>query len=535
MSFRQCRKRRIICRRRFVVANTAAIVLLLECMLVSSLLSTSFFCNGNKNPSAWSSDSSSSFWKLPKPSTATTKWTTPVVLLGTTSDQNQIAAWVTQQRSRRNLPHSKRTSLLLPCAGYYIPSPTTMGSRRRNSVLFSRKGDETDNGDYDKDYNQRNGNDNMKKSKEMVHTKGLLSILGNFKYGVNRVNKDFLGLTWKVYSQTFLWMAPFVVLLFVILPLWSKSSSPFFQLLAIQVQGFLKRTFEVLAEGSRFFFVRPMHGLAQLIVNWCSTGSASAANNSVWKTRSSRKSMLLWGLFWGPVLEEFIFRFAFRGLWKVLFRPISIGTENSTTSNSADTQIIKPDTTMMVLPLSFATKILSDFRKTLTQEHQQPRYTNRNWRIASGICFGIAHFSNFFPIDPSQYTMDGEIRLPSGTVRERFLLSLFPGDFASQSANKEFCLVSMVLAGAIYQALHCFINTVILYGPLLDSPRSKKGGIFAAIGAHIAWNANVLWLVSNLKLRVVVRLVSLKLVSRYHQKENRKRQDRVDQEESEWQ
>eukprot|EP00533_Pseudo-nitzschia_delicatissima_P014332 CAMPEP_0197280012 /NCGR_PEP_ID=MMETSP1432-20130617/20923_1 /TAXON_ID=44447 /ORGANISM="Pseudo-nitzschia delicatissima, Strain UNC1205" /LENGTH=51 /DNA_ID=CAMNT_0042746629 /DNA_START=15 /DNA_END=167 /DNA_ORIENTATION=+ len=51
---------------------------------------------------------------------------------------------------------------------------------------------------------------------------------------------------------------------------------------------------------------------------------------------------------------------------------------------------------------------------------------------------------------------------------------------------------------------------MILYGPLLDSPRSKKGGFFAAIGAHIAWNANVLWLVSNLKLRVVLRLVSLK-------------------------
>ena len=50
MNFRQCRKRRIICRRRFVVANTAAIVLLLECMLVSSLLSMKFFCNGHKNP-----------------------------------------------------------------------------------------------------------------------------------------------------------------------------------------------------------------------------------------------------------------------------------------------------------------------------------------------------------------------------------------------------------------------------------------------------------------------------------------------------
>ena len=533
MNFRQCRKRRIICRRRFVVANTAAIVLLLECMLVSSLLSMKFFCNGHKNPSTWSSDSSSSFWKLPKSSTTTTRYRSPVLLLGTTSDQNQIAAWVTQQTSRGNLPHLKRTSRLLPCAGYYIPSPTTMGSRKRNSSLFSRNRDETDNGDHDMNYNQRNRNE-MDKSEGANHRKGLLSILGNFKYGVNRVNKDFLGLTWKVYSQTFLWMAPFVVLLFVILPLWSKSSSPFLQVLAIQVQGFLKRTFEVLAEGSRVFFVRPMHGLAQLIVNWCSTGGASAANNSVWKTRSSRKSMLLWGLFWGPVFEEFIFRFAFRGLWKVLFRPISIRSKNKNTTNSADTHIVEPDDSMLVLPLSFVTRILSDFRNTPRPE-PKPRYTNRNWRIASGICFGIAHFSNFFPIDPSQYTMDGEIRLPSGTVRERFLLSLFPGDFAFQSVNKEFCLVSMVLVGAIYQALHCFINTMILYGPLLDSPRSKKGGFFAAIGAHIAWNANVLWLVSNLKLRVVLRLVSLKLVSRNHQKQNRKRQDRIDQEESKWQ
>ncbi len=146
-------------------------------------------------------------------------------------------------------------------------------------------------------------------------------------------------------------------------------------------------------------------------------------------------------------------------------------------------------------------------------------YSNRSWRIASGICFGIAHFSNFFPIDPSQFTMDGEIRLPSGTVRERFLLNLFPADFAA--TNKEFCLTSMVLAGAVYQGMHCFINTMILYGPLLDSPRSKRGGVFAAIGAHIAWNANVLWLFTNLKMRALFRIVSLSL-SKHDQKKEEK-------------
>jgi hypothetical protein len=329
-----------------------------------------------------------------------------------------------------------------------------------------------------------------------------------------------------------LWTAPFVVLLFVILPACSSSSSPFLRLLATRLQGFLRSTFEILAEGSRVCFVRPMHALAQLTISWWTAGSV-ANPRSAWKSGFSGRGILLWGLLWGPIIEELIFRFAFRRFWKALFRPIAIGSNNSSEDRTPDDQHLKKKTkpvngkySVLVSPWSLLAEILSSPRPIpLQNKKPKPRYINRSWRITSGVCFGIAHFSNFFPIDPGKYTFDGEIRLPTGTVLERFLLGLFPGDFASQTANKEFCLVSMVLVGAVYQAMHCFINTMILYGPLLDSKsKSKRGGIFAAIGAHIAWNTNALCLVTNLKLRLLRKLVVLPLF-RSIQQQNRKRQD----------
>ena len=323
------------------------------------------------------------------------------------------------------------------------------------------------------------------------------SLFGNVSYGANRVHRDFLALAWNVYSRTFLFMAPFVVLMCIILPRCRISSSPSLQLLALKVLRFLNRTFEVLAEGSRVFWVRPMHGLVKRIVQWCSRGRTSPSG-SVWRSGGSTNTMI-WGLFWGPIVEELVFRFAFRGLWKALFRPIAIGSTNSKGSNSVDPY----DNKIYAPPrLPLINKIPSFFRRTSHQtKESKSKYTNQSWRIASGVCFGIAHFSNFFPINANDFTYNGEIQLPNGTIRERFLLGLFPSDFASH--NKEFCLVSMHLVGAVYQATHCFINTILVYGPLMDTPRSQRGGLFAAIGAHIAWNANTLWFVSNIKLRLL--------------------------------
>ena len=390
---------------------------------------------------------------------------------------------------------------------------STSSRRRRRSALFSRDHDETD---IEKEEDQTD-----EKSFGSIgnEKKGMFSVLEDVRYGVNIVHKDFLGLTWRVYSQTFLWTAPFVCLLFVILPACSSSSSPFLQLLATRVQGFLSGSFVMLAECSSMFFVRPMHALA----SWWKAGSV-AGPRSAWKSGVSGRGILVWGLLWGPIVEELIFRFAFRKFWKALFRPLAIGSNNSSEDRTPDDQPVNVKNLMLVAPLSLFADILSSIRPVhLQSKKPKARYINRSWRIASGVCFGIAHFSNFFPIDPGKYTFDGEIRLPTGTMRERFLVGLFPPGFASQPANKEFCLVSMVMFGAVYQAMHCFINTMILYGPLLDS-KSKRGGIFAAIGAHIAWNTNALCLITNLKLRILRKMVLLPLF-RSIQQQNRKRQD----------
>lgn len=495
-------RRRSIRGRRSINVATAVIIILLELLVgnnVSSCLSKSLFCHGHKAPSSLSV---SSFSLRQSSKTKTSLQRTHIQLGAILSDQNQITAWIPQHTYRGNQVRHR----LPPCVGYYIPTPTSCGRNIAISTLFSRKDNgkeifSTDNDDSDGLRETKGGNDTC--DDNIKSQKGLLSVLEDFRFGVNRVNKDFLHLTWRVYSRTLLWMTPLVVLLFIVLPTCTTSSSPSLQIFATNVHGFLKSAFESLARVSRVVFVRPMHGVVRWILSWSSTTVGNTSTPvSAWNSRSTLKGTLLWGLFWGPIVEELIFRFAFRGFWKVLFRPITIGTSNGSRINTVDSL----DKNIALTGNSTFNAILSIFRRNSDRSQEpEPKYNNRSWRIASGICFGIAHFSNFFPINPAQYTFEGEIRLPSATRRERFLLALFPGDFAA--THKEFCLTSMVLTGAVYQATHCFISTMLLYGPLLDAPKSQKGGIFAAIGAHIAWNANVLWLVTNLKLRALWKIL----------------------------
>ena len=502
---------------RYSVVSPVVIVLLLQLLVYwnpSCSLPPSCFCYCRKAPSLLSSSFSSSS----KPSELPTTATTVPIVLETRSNQNRIAALVPRQPSGNNRVHRSSNRQSVPCVGYYIPTPATTGTSSRRSsrsALFSRNRDEMDINEEEDEADEKSFRSNV--DKENV----FLSVLEDARYGANRVHKDFLGLSWTVYSQTFLWTAPFVCLLFVVLPACSSSSSPFLRLLATRVQGYISGSFAILAECSNMFFVRPMHAL----VSWWKAGSVTGPR-SAWKSGVSGRGTLVWGLLWGPIVEEFIFRFAFRGFWKALFRPIAIGSNNNSEDRTSDDQPVNGNNSVSVAPLSLFAEILSTLRPIpLQNKKPKPVYINRSWRIASGVCFGIAHFSNYFPIDPGKYTFDGEIRLPTGTVRERFLLGLFPAGFASQSANKEFCLVSMVIIGAVYQAMHCFINTMILYGPLLDSKsKSKRGGIFAAIGAHIAWNTNALCLITNLKLRLLRKMVFLPLF-RSIQQQNRKRQD----------
>jgi len=356
-----------------------------------------------------------------------------------------------------------------------------------------------------------------------------------------------LGLTFRVYSRTILWTAPFALLLFVILPSWSSSSSPFLRGLATNTQSVLRETFTVVARASRKFYIRPMQVLLDLVVSFSSSiggplfgRPAGTGVGGAWAPRRSRRNLLLVSLVWCPIVEELVFRLGFRAFWKAMFKPVTVGSNssssNNNTNNSNNFTSITPNSpnqnnrveskrgfkSFLAPPLSFLGETI--LRKR-SDDLQQPKHgsSRKTWMIVSGFCFGVAHFSNLFPIDLNRYRNlfggNGEIVLPSHSAGERFLISLFPKDFVSEQSNQEFCLVSMVLIGAIYQAMHCFINTTILYGPLLErsslplgsasssSPPPRRGGILAAIGAHVAWNANVLWLVTNLQLRLLCRLV----------------------------
>jgi len=264
-----------------------------------------------------------------------------------------------------------------------------------------------------------------------------------------------------------------------------------------------------------------------------SNGHNSSAWSGVSNNNALKKRLLVWGLLWGPIMEELVFRFGFYKLWTALFRPIRVAVQPYISSSSDNKRANerrkdkgrRPTTTRTTASTPQHDEVVSSSRST-----SESNENNNSWMIVSGLCFGIAHFTNFLPIDIDRYRNNnnggcssrssgvGEILLPNGSLKEKFLLRLFPQNFVLQEQNKEFCLVNMILTGAIYQAMHCCINTVILYGPLFK--KSSPGGIGASIGAHIAWNANVMWLVSNIKLRIFCRVVT-SLHSKRRQRQQR--------------
>eukprot|EP00536_Pseudo-nitzschia_multiseries_P000243 jgi/Psemu1/299931/fgenesh1_kg.3_\ len=193
----------------------------------------------------------------------------------------------------------------------------------------------------------------------------------------------------------------------------------------------------------------------------------------------------------GPIVEELVFRWAFYKLWKALFRSLPETCDEPSTDTVGHNH--NPGTESKA-----KAKAKSDHPPSVSNKRKL-----KSWFLASGAVFAVTHLVNFFPFDVHQYSDNvGNILLPRGSIGERCLLRLFPGDVVD--THTAFCLVNMVLYGAIFQGMHCFINTMILYGPLFEAR-----GIFASIGAHMAWNTNVMCLAPNIKLRLVRRLLSV--------------------------
>ena len=409
--------------------------------------------------------------------------------------------------SSRTQPNTKHRSVFYGYLRTYSPT-----NNSRSSHLFSRRpGEDFDDDDVD------SIDDDEDREKGLFVT-----FFSDVLYGANHVHNNFLNLSWKLYSRTILYTTPFVVILFMVLPsLLSSSSSPHHQLLATNVQGFLQRAFTILAEFSDRFYLNPLKFVIKLMPSSPFSNINNSNSRSVWSgvsgNNNAKKRLLVWGLLWGPIMEELVFRFGFYKLWTTMFRPMAVQPNSSSDKKRANER--RNDKGRRLTTTTASTpqhdEAVSSSRSTSESN------ANNYWMIVSGLCFGIAHFTNFLPIDIDRYRDNsgysgvGEILLPSGSLKERILLRLFPQNFVLQEQNKEFCLVNMILTGAIYQAMHCCINTVILYGPLF---KSSPGGIGASIGAHIAWNANVIWLVSNIKLRIFSRVVTGQLRKRRQQR-----------------
>jgi len=427
------------------------------------------------------------------------------------------------KRRTRSIDHDfrKTTGDAVLCGHQRLCSCSIATDTGSSSSLFSQiyndndndKEDVTNNGDFGKKKVQSNRNQN--------NTKGtLVSVVSDLLYGANHVHANFLRLSGALYSRTILFSLPFVGIFFVVLPSLVLSSSYRQHTLAVIVQGGLQNAFTILADVSMRFYLHPLFRVVELLFSMfsaCFGSSSSKTNTSAWgnnnnyNTSSSRKRFYLL-VFLGPIVEELVFRFGFYKLWMLMFRPIPAEKKSDTRSSSGKGMDIAVGNGNDEIEIPVDQKGNKNSKQVVERNRNANGSTyngNNNtndWFLASGAVFAITHLVNFFPLDVVKYCDDaGNILLPGGSLGERFLLGLFPPGFTK--THGAFSLVNMVLFGAIFQGMHCFLNTLILYGPLF-----QKRGLFASIGAHMAWNFNVFWLVSNIQLRLVCRLVCVPLL-----------------------
>jgi hypothetical protein len=177
--------------------------------------------------------------------------------------------------------------------------------------------------------------------------------------------------------------------------------------------------------------------------------------------------------------------------------------------------------------------------------------------IISGIWFGISHFRNFLPILDAAIDNNRFINYFDIAGPERHLIKLIPSKFLLLHTNNsinsdsiiilsQFISINIILIGALFQAIHCYLNTVQLYGPLfmkttsnnknngdiigdrggIDRRGRRSVGIGSSIGAHIIWNINVSGLIIpfilNIQIRILFRIMKQIIQIIPNQKRKRK-------------
>ena len=458
-------------------------------------------------------------------------------------------------------------------SSWHISPFSSLPSHQRHFHKKMTQGTTTMLSSEDDEY--KYGDENPSSSSSLLIQQVLPSFVSDILYGMGYVHTNFLKLCWRLYTRSVLILLPFIVLLFIILPTISmmstqSSSSSSSSLLTLEsimnIQTFLRNSMTIMSKFSDQIYLKPLLIILSLIPIKCfgighkiktiNPSNNNNNNNAAWSDLlMKKKQMKLWGLFWAPIFEELFFRYGIYKLWTAMFRPLPLQTTKSKSTSKA---------TSTLSSSSSSQKNKNDEEEetndgsTNNNNKNKNNKNNNTWMIISGIWFGVSHFRNFLPILDAAIDNNRFINYCDIAGPERFLIKLIPSKFLLFHNNNininndsivilsQFISINIILIGALFQAIHCYLNTIQLYGPLfMKTTNNNKdnnnggiigdrgglgrcsGGIGSSIGAHIIWNINVSGLIVpfilNIQIRILFRIMKQIVRTIPNQKRKRKR------------
>ena len=157
---------------------------------------------------------------------------------------------------------------------------------------------------------------------------------------------------------------------------------------------------------------------------------------------------------------------------------------------------------------------IEDFRKRRTSPQNESDTKDKTkhlnlptlWLLTSSLIFAGAHIENHLPAPVKNLSAEEK-----AVIRQ--LSKMFPGQKKAAFKSISILFVGCLHYGAVLGAMYQSILTFTLSTEML-CPQFLSGGIMASFGAHAAWNtlANEYFLLFNIFLRLVVRLIRVVLV-----------------------
>ena len=157
---------------------------------------------------------------------------------------------------------------------------------------------------------------------------------------------------------------------------------------------------------------------------------------------------------------------------------------------------------------------IEDFRKRRTSPQNESDTKDKTkrlnlptlWLLTSSLIFAGAHIENHLPAPVKNLSAEEK-----AVIRQ--LSKMFPGQKKAAFKSISILFVGCLHYGAVLGAMYQSILTFTLSTEML-CPQFLSGGIMESFGAHAAWNtlANEYFLLFNIFLRLVVRLIRVVLV-----------------------